>query len=52
MNSENRKIIDCMVGSCSLEGKIPSEEAVLLCEKVVAGELTTEEAIAIYKTHI
>ena len=52
MKSEIGKIIDCVAATCALDGIVPSEETLLLCERVLKGELTTEEAISIVITHV
>lgn len=46
MNAEHKKIIDCVVGACSLEGRTPSKEAIQLCENLLERTITVDEAVS------
>ena len=50
MTPEQRKIIDSAIGSCALDGKVPSPEVIKLCEEIVNGAISIKKAIILYST--
>lgn len=47
IDTQSRQALDAAIGSLHLEGIVPSPDDLVVMERVVSGEITSDEAIKI-----